>query len=260
LLKLSVSSLETFDKCPKKYHYRYIEKPDVDEKKWGHTEFGSCAHKILENFHLAIMKGDVSPEQYSSLMKKSFIDGVKDFDIEILEEPTWSPEGDKVGVKYLREIMQNYLDLIRRDGAPNVIGIEMPFNFSLDDKDSFVMRGFIDRVDRVEEGVYRVVDYKTSKDGKYLSGFQLLVYAEALRRKFPDLKKVYGSYMLLKHNCKTIDFEYSLDDIENCRKTLIKKAGLIDNELIWVKKPSALCKFCDYSKLCEGSWAEDDES
>ena len=257
MLKLSVSSIETYDKCPKKYHYRYIEKPEVEEKKWGHTEFGSCAHKILENFHLEIMKGGISPEHYPALMKRSFIEGVKEFDIDILEEPTWSPDGDKVGIKYLREIMQSYLDIVKTDGCPNVIGIEMPFNFELNE--TSIIRGYIDRVDKVEDGVYRVVDYKTSKDGKYLSGFQLLVYAEAIRRRFPDTKKVYGSYMLLKHNCKTIDFEYSIDDIEECRKKLIKKAGFIDNEAIWVKKPSALCRFCDYSQLCEGSWIEEEE-
>ena len=173
--------MDTYTKCPKKYHYRYIEKPDVEESKWNFTEFGSCAHRILELFHLEILKRLVKKEEYPLLMKRCFRDGIKEFDINILEEPTWTPEGDQPGIIYMREIIQDYLDNIKENGMPDVIGVEMPFSFKIDD-DSIV-RGYIDRVDRVGPGEYRVVDYKTSKNEKYLSEFQLLVYAEALSRK-----------------------------------------------------------------------------
>ena len=250
--------MDTYDKCPKKYHYRYIEKVEIEQKTWSHTEFGSCAHKILELFHQRILDGESDPEGYSILMKRCFVDAVKEFNIEVLEETTWSPQGEKPGVKYLREIMQDYLDGIRKDGLPPVVGIEEPFSFNLDEHT--LVRGFIDRVDFVEPGVYRVVDYKTSKDGKYLSGFQLLVYAEALRRKYPDLKKVLGSYMLLKHKCKTIDFEFSLDDIRNCETKMIKKASSIKIEDVWVKKPTPLCGFCDYKSICQDAvWVQEEE-
>ena len=51
MLKLSVSSMDTYKTCPKKYHYRYVEKVKVEVKKHTFTEFGSCAHLILELFH-----------------------------------------------------------------------------------------------------------------------------------------------------------------------------------------------------------------
>ena len=68
---------------------------------------------------------------------------------------------------YMREVIQEYLNNIKKNGMPNVIGVEMPFSFNIDDKS--VVRGYIDRVDRVAPGEYRVVDYKTSKNEKYLS-------------------------------------------------------------------------------------------
>ena len=72
MIKLSVSSIDTFKKCAKKYFYRYIERVEVDKKKWNFTEFGSCAHRILELFH---EKADLNtdPKEYSSIMKKCFV-------------------------------------------------------------------------------------------------------------------------------------------------------------------------------------------
>jgi len=246
--------MDTYTKCPKKYHYRYIEKPDVEESKWNFTEFGSCAHRVLELFHLEVLKRDVKRAEYPSLMKRCFRDGIKEFDINILEDSVWTPDGDKPGIIYMREIIQDYLNDIKKNGMPNVIGVEMPFSFKIDD-DSIV-RGYIDRVDRVGPGEYRVVDYKTSKNEKYLSEFQLLVYAEALRRKYGDVKVVHGSFLLLKHKCKTKDFTFRVSDLDKCNKLLLKKASYIETDDTWVKKPTFLCQWCDYRTICQEAWAE----
>jgi len=254
LLKLSVSSMDTYAKCPKKYHYRYIEKPDVPKNKWGFTEFGSCAHLVLELFHKELLSKNIQENQYSILMKECFKKSVKKFDIQSLEEPVWTPNGDVPGLLCLRDIMQVYLDKIRSDGVPEVIGVELPFNFKIN-KDTLV-RGFIDRVDRVGPKEYRVVDYKTSKNAKYLTEFQLLVYSEALRRVYKDAEIIHGSYIMLKHDCKSYDYTFRLNDLDNCKKLITKKAGFIDSDATWVKKPSILCRWCDYKPICQDAWAE----
>ena len=246
--------MDTYSKCPKKYHYRYIEKPEVEESKWNFTEFGSCAHRILELFHIDVAKLGATEEDYAKIMKSCFKRGVKEFDINILEEPVWTPDGDRSGIIYMREIIQDYLNLIKENGMPDVIENEMPFTFAIDD--SSIVRGYIDRVDRVGPGEYRVIDYKTSKNEKYLTEFQLLVYAEALNRKFGDVKVVYGSFMLLKHKCKTKDFVFRKSDLERCNKLLLKKASNIESDNTWVKKPTFLCQWCDYRPICQDSWAE----
>ena len=246
--------MDTYTKCPKKYHYRYIEKPEVEETKWNFTEFGSCAHRILELFHIDILENDPGESAYPALMKKCFKAGVKEFDINILEEPVWTPDGDKPGILYLREIIQDYLNNLKETGMPNVIANEMPFSFNIDENS--IVRGYIDRVDLIEPGVYRVIDYKTSKNEKYLTEFQLLVYAEALSRKFGDVKEVYGSFMLLKHKCKTKDYKFVSSDLDRCNKILIKKAANIESDNTWVKKPTFLCRWCDYRPICQEAWAD----
>jgi len=253
ILKLSVSSIGTFEKCPKNYHYRYIEKPDVERNRWPATEFGSCAHLALELFHKTINKKGVPRSQYSSLMKWSYKKALSEFDFDILNQDLWSPDGDKNGIEYLKEVLQDYLNNIKTNGMPNVIGIEVPYNFYIGDT---MVRGFMDRLDKVSEGEYRVVDYKTSKSKKYLNSFQLLVYSEAIRRMYPDAKIIHGSYMLLKHGCETLDWTFSHSDLDKVVKRVSKSANMIKNETRWVKRPSILCNWCDYKKICQESWAE----
>jgi len=253
ILKLSVSSIGTYDKCPKQYHYRYIEKPDVERNKWAATEFGSCAHLALELFHKAIIKRGVSSENYPKLMRWAFKKAMDSYDVSILNQDVWSPDGDKNGLTFLKEILQTYLNKIKEDGLPNVVGVEVRYTFEVNGS---IMRGFIDRVDKVGDGEYRVVDYKTSKNPKYLNDFQLLVYAEAIKRKYKDAVKVHGSYMLLKHECKMLDWTFGSLDHENVIKKIASSANAISIESRWVKKPSILCNWCDYKPICQDSWAD----
>jgi len=245
--------MDTYKKCPKQYHYRYIEKPDVEKKVWGSSEFGSCAHRILELFHKRLLTMKAEKPDLVALMKECFIDGVKEFDINILKEPTWMPDGDKSGILALREVIQSYLDIVRRDGMPTVLGIELEYSFNIDD--NTLVRGFIDRVDLISPGVYRVVDYKTSKAKKYLTEFQLLVYAEALNRRFNDVKEVHGSYVLLKHKCESKNFEFTKNDMNRCVDLIKNSAMSINTDNAWVKMPTILCNWCDYQSICQDTWA-----
>jgi len=254
LTKLSVSSIDTYLKCPKKYFYRYIEKPDVTVEKHSFTELGSCAHRVLELFHERLNEKMIPKKDFPILMKECFKDAVKEFDINLLQQETWMPNGQMSGMHAMRVMIQDYLDLVRGDELPSVIGVEVPYNFALNEKT--IIRGYIDRLDFVEDGVYRVVDYKTSKDPKYLKEFQLLVYAEAIRRKYKNVKKVYGSYMMLKHGCSTKDYSFNESDMDRCKALLDERSLSISLEKKWTKKPSILCRWCDYRSICQDAWAE----
>jgi hypothetical protein len=128
-LKVSVSSMDTYKKCPKKYHYTYIIKPKIKKKKWIHTEFGSCAHRMLELFHKKYIDSPFTIKEAAAIMKECYTEALKEFDLDILEGYTWSPEGDISGIPYLRKIMQFYLNEIKANGIPNVIGVEVPYSF-----------------------------------------------------------------------------------------------------------------------------------
>jgi putative RecB family exonuclease len=249
MLKLSASSVGTYESCPKKYHYNYIVKPDIEKPEWDHLEFGSCAHRILELFHLKLLDDPVPSSEYHLLMKECFKGGLSEFKMRLL----------KPNLPYLKEVIQDYLNTIYDFGVPDVVGVETEFTIDID---GYKVRGFIDRVDRLSPGEYRVVDYKTSKNPKYLKDFQLLVYALAIKELFPDAETIHGSYCLLKHKCSTKDYSFTEFDYEKCRKKIKQVGDYISSDTVWIKKPSKLCDWCDYKSIClpEGTGSNEDTS
>lgn len=241
LLKMSVSSMSTYDKCPKQYHYKYIEKIKIEDHKNEGTELGSCAHEILELFHDTILKEPIGEESYASLMKKLFIQSIGKYELK------------QEQISELKQIVQDYLITLKRDGMPTIVGIERDFAFNLGE---YKVSGFIDRIDKVADCEYRVVDYKTNKNPKYLTDFQLNVYAIAIKEMFPDAKKVTGSYILLKHQCAMKSWEFTDSDIKSCKAKIEKYGTLITGEKRWIKKPTVLCNYCEYRSICQDVWTE----
>jgi RecB family exonuclease len=241
MIKLSASSIGTYEKCPKKYHYQYIEKPEVAEQDWSHLEFGKCAHRVLELFHKDLCENVRGPTEYPTIMRDCFKLALSEFDMDILK-----PE-----LPELKEVLKSYLDKINATGLPQVIANELNFDFKIGE---YTVRGFIDRIDKVGPGEYKVVDYKTNKNPKYLSNFQLLLYALAIKEIYPDAEKISGAYVLLKHKCDTLDYEFAEKDYENTVKKVLSVGKSIDTNIEWEKKPSILCNWCDYQSLCQNSW------
>lgn len=242
-IKLSVSAIGTYEKCPKKYWYNYIEKPPIKKQEWSHLEFGSCLHLALEKFHEFLITHQLKQSEYSSLMKKCLESAIKDFNQDLLE--------NDFGL--MKSIMQCYLNQIKSDGLPNVLWVERPFEVTIG---NYYMKGFMDRVDKIGPGAYRVIDYKTSKNPAYLDKFQLQVYAMVLRDQLPDMETICGSYLLLKHECKTKDWDFTNKDLDDCRSAIISWGDSILNDSTWCKKPSKLCDFCDYKEICLGNWSD----
>lgn len=243
MIKLSASSIGTYEKCPKQYHYRYIEKPDIPPKDWSFLEFGKCAHRVLELFHEDLMSNFREPDEYRLVMRKSFKQALKEFDFNILKDEL--PE--------LQEVIQDYLNVIKEHGLPPVISNEMSFNFKIGE---YTVRGFIDRIDKLGPGEYHVVDYKTNKNPKYLTNFQLILYALAIKEKFPDAKLIHGSYVLLKHKSRTKDWTFTEEDYQKAVDKIIKTGHSIDTNDFWEKKPGILCNWCDYKSICQDNWTE----
>lgn len=248
MIKLSASSMGTYEKCPRKYYYQYIDKPDIDIPEWPHLEFGTTAHRVLELFHEYLIKNVLPPDDWPRLMRSSFKKAIAE------SEERGKFDLIKDELPYLRKIIQDYLDTIKRDGLPPVIHNELEFNFKIND---YTVRGFMDRIDNPKPGVYKVIDYKTNKNPDYLDEFQLALYALALYEIYDDIKEISGAYILLKHESKTKEFDLSPKVLERTRERVIQIGTDINTETLWKKKPTFLCNWCDFKALCQDSWTKD---
>ena len=100
----------------------------------------------------------------------------------------------------------------------------------------------------------KLLTIKLSKSPKYLKPFQLLVYANAIREVYPDVQKVVGSFMLLKHDLKEVEYNFTDFDLDKCMDEVMKNLDSISVEKNWNKNPTRLCSFCDYKDICFNGW------
>jgi RecB family exonuclease len=239
LIKLSASSTKTFEQCRRKYYYTYIEK--LPKKDWGHLRLGTFCHRVLEIFHkqwlldknlnLAELIGccfaQARTEKEGIGMSSDQLDAAKD-------------------------MLQEYLYSVEKNGMPNTLSVEDNFVLNVG---NYVLRGFIDRLDVDKDGIFHIVDYKTTKNEKYLDDFQLLVYGMAIKNKYPDMDRFRGSYVLLKKGSKMITTDFNLSDIVKCEKKILEFGKNIEEEKKWEKTPTQLCNWCDFYDTCmKVSW------
>jgi putative RecB family exonuclease len=241
LIKLSASRAKTFEQCPRKYYYSYLE--HLPQKEWDHLELGTYVHAALEIFHRAIMNG--SKEPLRKLMGMAASEAFK----------RMTGRGRSLPDEQLREVkamLSDYLARLEEKGVPNVLEVEFPFTISLNDL--YDLTGVIDRIDRDQDGLLHIVDYKTSKNSKYMEPFQLNTYGLLLESRFPGIERFRASYIMLKLGCQPLSYEFTTEDIAKCRAKLVRCAQKITSEERWVAKPSRLCDWCDFKDVCFNSW------
>jgi putative RecB family exonuclease len=241
LIKLSASRAKTFEQCPRKYYYSYVE--HLPHKEWDHLELGTYVHAALEIFHRHVKGGSDEPLRKlmgiaSSEAFKRMIDGGKSLPDEQLHDA--------------KSMLLDYLAQIEQNGMPNVLEVEFPFTIPLNEM--YDLTGVIDRIDRDPDGMLHIRDYKTSKNAKYMEPFQLNTYGLLLLDKFPDITRFRASYIMLKLNGQVLSYEFTIEDVGKCRDKLIQYADRITSEERWRAKPSRLCDWCDFKEVCFNSW------
>ena len=142
-LKVSVSSLDTYESCPRKYKFQQIDK--LPRKTWEHLDVGNYVHEVLEKLHKEL-NADAS-QQPEALLKQ-------------IAKDTWAKFGAKIsaaGQEKSKGLLKSYLSYVSAEGWPEVLATED--RFSIDITPNLVIRGVVDRIDRIEGG-YQILDYK----------------------------------------------------------------------------------------------------
>lgn len=232
--RLSYSQLDTFKTCPLKYNYRYLLK--IPSPPSHAANFGSSVHNTLNEFYKHLKSGkDVSLDLLKELYEKYWIDlGYE------------SKAHENTRKKRGWEVLEQFYEL---NGDPWVTPayLERPFNLKMGE---YVVSGRIDRIDRLEDGTYEIIDYKTGKLKKGVNldkDLQLSIYALACR----DVFKIPVSKLSL----------YYLEDNEkvSTSRSNGQIEELIENvdELVQEMKasgfeptPGFLCKFCEFRLIC----------
>ncbi|MGA9856974.1 MAG: ATP-dependent DNA helicase [Solirubrobacteraceae bacterium] len=229
---LSASDIDTYRTCPLKYKFARVFR--IPQEPTLHQRFGILVHQVLERFHAN--ESDTLPELLGLL------------------EAGWRRGGfgDSEEERQLRgkaaSSLTRYHERFRSEEAQPV-WFERQFTFKLG---RHVLRGRVDRVDRLPDGAYELIDYKTGRPksaAQLADDVQLSLYAVGARESWSLEGSRQAYYYLLD------DQKVEVPGDEGDRGEWVREVAMEVAEGILAQgfepTPSfAACSMCDYRLVC----------
>jgi putative RecB family exonuclease len=163
---LSFTQISLYRSCPLCYKLQYIDGLKAKEKSY--FSFGTTMHACAERFFRVNTPPPPSLPELLEFYNQNW-----------LSQGYESPEEEERYREYGKEILKRFWEI---HSANFRLPIAIERNFVVD-IEGIKLRGFIDRVDKLESGGLAVIDYKTNKElftADYLaSDLQLTIYQMA---------------------------------------------------------------------------------
>jgi RecB family exonuclease len=234
---LSASTVDTFAVCPRKgYMAKTLGVPKSAPS--AATEMGSAVHEALEKYHAPGFEGELL-DVFDSLLPN-----YKVFDIQRFADARI----------FLKEYQSN------NPSDTPTISLEKEFTIDIGGHKTV---GYIDRIDYLGNGVYKVVDYKTSWAKKapweVQDDMQLRLYDIAVRRMYesgdpafaglPEPTEVICELYYLRHEPVSTSFS------DEERADTLRYLEYVGNQLEMLDEEplprlNTNCRYCDFKGSC----------
>jgi putative RecB family exonuclease len=249
----SNSRIESFEQCPRKYKYRYIDNIKTDRE--GIEAFvGKRVHETLEKLYRDL-----------KFTKLNSLDELQRFYEEAWEK-NWH---GKVAVvrsgftpaHYFAKGQRCIADYYNRH-APfdqgRTLGLEERIEMKLrDGEKTYSVQGYIDRLTWVPETeTYEIHDYKTSDSVPTQQDVdedrQLALYQMGIMQRWPDAK----NFKLVWHYLtagRTLMSTRTATDLATLEQEVVGVIHQIEKEAAsgkWDVRVTALCGWCEYKPIC----------
>ncbi len=244
-MRISYSALETFENCPKKYEFRYIDKIKAPKSK--EQIFGTLIHSTLKYFHSQIPRPNFS--EIADYFKEHWVNSEKIWQNE-QEEKFFFKEGLNILKSYYQE---NY--------SKNFIIVDLETRIEAELKESehpeaethFIV-GQIDRIDKIGNNFFEIIDYKTTKKmpslDKVKQNMQLAIYSLGFLKRWPNFSKakLKLSLYFLRHNEK-LSFLKEDKFLKEAKEKILNIISKIKKGY-FLPTPNPLCDYCPYKPIC----------
>ena len=236
-LKLSFSRVDTYETCPLKYRFSYVD--ELPSAPGPHLSWGTSIHTALERWW-----DQKLPEPP---------------DVQVLLDAlyeSWDDEGfagmerdEKIRwYRHAQEVLRRHHERYARDYTPAVATEQW---FELELGDAITVVGSIDHVARTPSGGIGIVDWKTNRKAKtreHVAGsLQLAVYTLAAKELWGHEPEWVALDFVVPGVRVTAD--RANIDIDGALERIRGVAELIRAEA-YDAKPSGLCPWCDYLAEC----------
>ena len=181
LTDFSYSRIDTYNTCPSKYFYSYIQK---EPRVFGEAAtLGNVVHAVLENH--------VSAEKVldQTQLQESFEKELLSFDPDKKINEELVSVGRQILNEFYDENIESTFDVLHKEyGFQFIIG-------------NYLISGYIDRVDSMGENGIKIIDYKTGKwevsPKDVPKNLQLGIYVLAMSIVYPE-KDIYAELHYLR--------------------------------------------------------------
>ena len=233
-MKLSYSSINTYETCPAKYRFQYEERLPTGSSPA--LTFGDVLHRTLFRFHDRPVPVAPSLEDLQAFLDDEWSgDGFRD-------------EGEEAMYHdHARQVLAQY----HRENAPEFrIPAALEHRFTIE-VEGVHLSGVIDRMDRMPGGGYEIVDYKTSRrlppKAVVDRDLQLSVYHLAAQEIWgiqPERLTLY--YLLPGQRMSTFRSAADTDELRRRIATVAERIAAGKFE----PRQNPLCNWCDFQARC----------
>jgi len=245
----SNSSLGTFEECPLKYRFAYVDRIRIPEE--GIEAFlGSRFHEVMEKLYRELpYKKNTLDEllaYFDALWDKEFHE-----DVTIVNPDKTAEDYKKLGRKFIEDYYSHYDPFDKS----RVLGLERRFSVDLDGTGRYLIKGVIDRLAQAPDGTYEIHDYKTSsslpEQKKMGEDRQLALYQIGVENMWNDVRAVRLVWHFVAFD-KELTSERTPDELERVKADVKRLIDEIESRPPdgYEPRESALCDWCGFWATC----------
>jgi len=243
----SHSKLSTYEDCPLKYKYIYIDKLDRERRDSIEAFMGGLVHETMEKLYhdLSYTKLNTVDDLLGFFRKRWEQDWADD--IIIVRKEYTADHYRGVGERCITDYYQRYhpFDQTRTLGIEREVMVSLPQDHRL--------RGYLDRLAQQLDGTYEIHDYKTSS---HLPGQpdidqdrQLALYQIGVQQEFRDATQVRLVWHYMAFD-KTLISERNREQLEELQLSTVELIRRIESAKEFPPRKSALCDWCEFQDIC----------
>jgi putative RecB family exonuclease len=250
----SNSRLGCFEKCPRQFRYRYVDKLPAGEESI-EAFVGKRVHDVIERLYRFVSRGRVPSlagvlQRFDTLWQEKFVSD----EVHIAREGTTPEDYRALGEGCLSNFYRSHYPF---DGDETV-AIEERVTCSLDEGGRYRIQGIIDRLVRTRDGQLEIHDYKTGaripSQRQLDEDRQLALYEMGVRERYGETGEIRLVWHFLRHD-RLRSSRRSAEQLSALRERTIDLIDRIRAESEYRPRPSPLCAWCEYSHVCPASTA-----
>lgn len=282
---LSPSALNTYRSCPLKYYLRYVadfKEPTELAEDVDHAMFGTAIHKTLQQLYSPFIGKPLTEEGLKAMRKE--LEGVLEghFAEHIPSESVKQGKNllaFEVAKTYVDRVLKYDLDEVADGNVATILQMEQELTGTLElqangETIDVKIKGDADRVDRLPNGVVRLIDYKTGSADKKIDiakpedfdntkadyAFQLLMYRLMYAQEtgngrsepyifFLRLQDIAKEITVSEEKMRLSGAELS-SYTEERLKTLLSE--LLNREVPFCQTEQlTTCAYCEFKHMCD---------